>query len=949
MLEKIYDGIARFIVRFSRAIIASVIVVTVAAAALISQLHFENDMTFWVDKGSDIGRMPHYINERFGSNTPLLVAIDFGDVFTAENLNRLHEFAQELEKLPSVEDQISLATIDDVVATGEGIKVEKLVPFPLPEDKDFLSRLRERVLAQKDYAGNIVSKDGSVALVVIRPKFGLRSDQVGRDVKSIAARIFEPAGTRLFFSGNPYLLDSMAQIVLSDFSFLIPLVSILVLGVLFLSFRTVRGVALPLVTVLFSTALTMGVMAAVRVPLNILSSAVPVLLIAVGSAYGIHVLNNYYENAAAETDPKAIVGLGIREVGLPVLMAGLTTIAGFISNITADVSVIKTFGIFTAVGVTLAMIIALLFIPAVLLHLKVPAQRKRAFQAEEPEKAIVGKISRALARIFVQRKYIVIAAFSLFGIGISLFSFRIASTVDILGYFGKDAEPNVASRFVNAHFGGFSPLSVYLKADMQDPDVLKLALMLEERMKAYKQLSPPSGIPDVISELNNAMVGMYTIPETKKEVQELWFFVEGKKSIESLVTKEKDEGLITVLLPSFDNVFVGGLIEYLNAFIGGYRGEFGVIVNSPGNPYLAELEKIMISNSLRSHGATPSSAGVDAIVDRLVRICGQTAGALSEEKLVGYCTGDEAEIPLSNSEARALYRMLARSHEITPQGARKAILAVVADPREVENADVEALARSIVTLAEEEGSQAKMRAMTGELETAFPALANAPRSELNYALAPFLWKTIPVPKEGAAGAPGFVRSVRIQNIEITGSAYLIERIRQSVFINQLSSLAVALGAVLILNCLTFGSILEGVISLCAIVFSIMVNFGIMGIFDIPLDFVTAIIASVAIGTGIDYTIHFITRYTRELKKSGGDVQASYAATLATTGKAIAFNALSVGLGFAVLLGSNVIPMRTAGLLLAITMLTSSLSAMTFLPAVLAATKVVQKKALGKGK
>jgi hypothetical protein len=465
-------------------------------------------------------------------------------------------------------------------------------------------------------------------------------------------------------------------------------------------------------------------------------------------------------------------------------------------------------------------------------------------------------------------------------------------------------------------------------------------------MKAYGNLSEPTGIPDVICQLNDAMTGIPTIPETKKEVQELWFFIEGEKTFESMVTREKDEGLVTVYLPSFDNELVGGLISSLEGFIGGYRGELGVTANAPDNPYLAELEEMMIANALRRYGSESSPAKMKGIVAELARAYAGTKALPDEETIVTYCTGDEAEILLSEAESRALYQGLIRLKTVAQPDVRNVILRALREPALEE--DVDALARSIVTLTESADNKAKILAMSDALRAVFPALAKAPESEVAYVIAPFFWKTIPAHKtNGASDTTPLVRTISLENVQLTGSAYLVEDIRKSIFNNQMSSLAIALGAVLILNCLTFGSILEGIISLCSIVFTIMINFGIMGIFKIPLDFVTAIIASVAIGTGIDYTIHFITRYSRELKQNGGDMQSAYAMTLATTGKAIVFNALSVGLGFAVLFASNVIPMRTAGLLLAITMFTSSLSAMTFLPAVLAATKIVQKKMSGK--
>ena len=95
MLDRIYDAFSGFIIKHSRLIIAGVIVLTAVGAVFITQLHFENDMTFWVDKTSEIGRLPHYINERFGSNTPLLIAVDCGDVFAPKTMERLEALALE--------------------------------------------------------------------------------------------------------------------------------------------------------------------------------------------------------------------------------------------------------------------------------------------------------------------------------------------------------------------------------------------------------------------------------------------------------------------------------------------------------------------------------------------------------------------------------------------------------------------------------------------------------------------------------------------------------------------------------------------------------------------------------------------------------------------------------------------------------------------------------------
>jgi hypothetical protein len=116
-------------------------------------------------------------------------------------------------------------------------------------------------------------------------------------------------------------------------------------------------------------------------------------------------------------------------------------------------------------------------------------------------------------------------------------------------------------------------------------------------------------------------------------------------------------------------------------------------------------------------------------------------------------------------------------------------------------------------------------------------------------------------------------------------------------------------------------------------FAILINFAVMGFFGIKLDISTAMVASVAIGIGIDYTIHFMSNYHYQRMQTD-DIETVTVNTLRTTGRAITVNAFAVAAGFAVLLLSNFNPLMYLGMLIALTMFTSSLAAMTLLPVML---------------
>ena len=114
----------------------------------------------------------------------------------------------------------------------------------------------------------------------------------------------------------------------------------------------------------------------------------------------------------------------------------------------------------------------------------------------------------------------------------------------------------------------------------------------------------------------------------------------------------------------------------------------------------------------------------------------------------------------------------------------------------------------------------------------------------------------------------------------------------------------------------------------------MGNFAVMGFTGITLNVATALIASLAVGVGIDYTIHFIEAFKREYP-GGGDYLYR---TFATSGKAILINAVSVGAGFCVLVFSQFRILAQFGALIALSMAVSAVVSLTVIPVLITLVK-----------
>jgi predicted RND superfamily exporter protein len=131
------------------------------------------------------------------------------------------------------------------------------------------------------------------------------------------------------------------------------------------------------------------------------------------------------------------------------------------------------------------------------------------------------------------------------------------------------------------------------------------------------------------------------------------------------------------------------------------------------------------------------------------------------------------------------------------------------------------------------------------------------------------------------------------------------------------------------------SLTAGIIGAVPLALAILCNFAVMGFLGIKLNLGTALISSLAVGIGIDYTIHFIEFFKHEYQSGEPDFLRK---TFIGCGKAIIINALSVGAGFGVLAFSRFRIVAELGTLIALSMVITAFVSLTVIPALLMVIK-----------
>jgi uncharacterized protein len=859
------DKVFQWIVRNEKIIFISVLILILISVYGLFLIRIDNDVLHWFSKDSEIAKLNYYVNERFKSNNPMVIMIDFkDDVFTHENLQHIRNISRLIQEEEGIINVLSLTEADDVRGKGDTLVIEKLFPEEIPSSEEEIKSIKKYVFSKESFVGSLVSYDSKSANIIALPDPEVKADEIGAKVRKKIEEYIKSNNLdcKPYFGGTPMLLNSMSKIVVNDISKLVPVVSIIVLLTLFLSFRGIVETLFPLTTVLIATLIGMGIMGYLGYPLTTFSIAIPVVLIAVGNAYAIHVINEFREKQSIMTtsSKEEILMAVIRRIFMPVLMSGLTTIASFISiGIGNDMNSIKNFSTVTSLGTFFALLLTYTFVIAILKTTS-NTYNSSAKQKEYHE----SKFLRKLGELVMNHK-VVIASVVIILVGLSIyFMTKIKVEVDYLGYFDKNSEPRIVSEAIANKFDGSFEMKVYFKGDVQNPNLLKVMSIIEEETRFFLGgKTKPISIVGVISELNEGMVNVKMIPNTEYEVQNLWFFIEGNQGVERIVTPEKDEALISVLLGKISSERRYELINYISNQLELYKKA----TNIP--PY----ENIDYTSLLITK----------FVFNRLSR-----AGVVSIENVI---------------ETTNLIFPLVRTY----------------------------LENNLSTLKKLNNYQSKEKFLKNFVEYIYSSLNTKgikvnediiSRSDMMYALSPSVWNYLVLPSPNG--------DAMFEKGEVTGITKLFSDMEKRLLANQAMSLSIIIFVVLILNTLTFGSFIEGLISLIPILLTVIIDFGILGLFDIKLDYIMITVASIAIGTGIDYTIHFISRYTHEIKK-GLDFNEAFYKTVSTTGKGIFFNAFSVGLGFATLLLSTIVPLRNFGLLLFVSMIVSSVSALFVLP------------------
>lgn len=369
-MESLYE----WIVARARWIIAATLIVTVFFGWQASRITVDSSVEALLPQDDPERRFAREIRNLYGSDEIGFIGVLADDVYQPAVLQKISRLTDDIAKVDGVAKVLSLTNVPDPVADVAAPPLVPKIPTNAAESAELRKKVADRPLYRKTFA----SDDGRAAAIDIFFEEMDDDEFARRGIDQKIEAIVEAARgpEEIHYTGLPHMKVYTANALWRDLVRFVPITLAIIVVVLALCFRSLRGVTLPALTVVVSLIWTLGIMVLAGSHLTLGTTSLPPLVLVIGTAYSLHVLAEYYELAEPDRSMPEVVLETLRRVGPPSLIAALTTGIGFASIAINQIPSIRAMGVYSAIGITLAFVLSIVLLPACLALMPPPRRRE---------------------------------------------------------------------------------------------------------------------------------------------------------------------------------------------------------------------------------------------------------------------------------------------------------------------------------------------------------------------------------------------------------------------------------------------------------------------------------------------------------------------------------------------------------------------------------------------
>lgn len=611
-IEKWFENLAHLLFRHR---LKTILIMVIIAAGFISQIrHITVDTSteaFFHDDDPDL--ISYYqFREQFGRDEVIIIAIKSTNIFSPHFLNKLKALHKELkENVPHLHDITSLINARNTRGEGDTLIVEDLLE-KWPETESEMAELKERVFQNQMYKNMLVSEDGSFTTIIIethshstessaedfleefedipydasekestkQDRRQLLTDEENSQAVSAVQTIADKYKTedfQIYIAGLPVVTHFLKRAMMKDMAKFMAMAIAVVAIILFIMFRRISGVILPLLVVLLSLFTTIGIMALSGVSFKVLTQILPSFILAVGVGTSVHILAIFYHQLRKTGDKENSIAFAMGHSGLAVVMTNVTTASGLMSFSTAEIAPIADMGIFAGIGVLLTFVYTIILLPGLLSLM--PITNRKADEKDDHQ-TIMDRLLEAVATFSTTHPYKIL----IFSICIIVGSIYLITDLRFyhlpIEWFPEDNHVRISTETIDHELRGSATLEMLVKTDeenrLYDPELLDRLDKAARDIEAFTMegvfVGKAWSITTILKEINQALnenrPEYYSIPKDRQLVAQEFILFEnsGSDDLEDVVDSRFSTARLSIKVPIRDAVKYDRFMKRIKAY-----------------------------------------------------------------------------------------------------------------------------------------------------------------------------------------------------------------------------------------------------------------------------------------------------------------------------------------------------------------------------------------------
>lgn len=419
-------------------------------------------------------------------------------------------FAAVITRIQPVIEVTSLSNTDNITATADGLDVNPVFD-EAPRTKEGLDDVKAAVTGNRLFKNILFTDDPRYTSIIIELATHDSDSENQYRVYDRVMTILEkeiPGPEKYYVSGMPVASATLGHEIQVDSARLFPVVLGIVVLCLLITFRRVMGILTPVLVVVLSLVVTLGAEAILRVPVNVITAALPVFILSIGVADGIHFYSEFRDHLLSGMAKRQALEMTFHELFSPIIMTSLTTAGAFLALSVTEIVQLRHFGLFVALGTVVAMVFSLMFIPSLLLvapSRAVPDTGKTKTRMAEHR---VMAFLNAISRVSIERPGAVITVFGVIILVSAIGAGKVRIDNDNIRYHKESSPIVIAADTINEKAAGSSVLNVLLHMDNTEeepfkrPENLKEIARLAEYIEGLPKVGKVMGLQALIERIN---------------------------------------------------------------------------------------------------------------------------------------------------------------------------------------------------------------------------------------------------------------------------------------------------------------------------------------------------------------------------------------------------------------------------------------------------------------